>query len=48
MLESFERYQKYVVYSRRYLIMKCENCGKNEVTFVYQSNVNGQVEEKHL
>ena len=28
--------------------MKCENCGKNEVTFVYQSNVNGQVEEKHL
>lgn len=28
--------------------MKCENCGKNEVTFVYQSNVNGRVEEKHL
>ena len=28
--------------------MKCENCGKNEVTFVYRSNVNGQVEEKHL
>lgn len=28
--------------------MKCENCGKNEVTFVYQSNVNGQVTEKHL
>lgn len=28
--------------------MKCENCGKNEVTFVYQSNINGQVEEKHL
>ena len=25
--------------------MKCENCGKNEVTFVYQSNINGQVEE---
>ena len=28
--------------------MKCENCGKNEVTFVYQSNVNGRVTEKHL
>jgi protein arginine kinase activator len=28
--------------------MKCENCGKNEVTFYYQSNVNGKVEEKHL
>lgn len=28
--------------------MKCENCGKNEVTFVYRSSVNGHVEEKHL
>lgn len=28
--------------------MKCENCGKNEVTFVYQSNINGKVEERHL
>ena len=28
--------------------MNCENCGKNEVTFVYQSNINGHVEEKHL
>ena len=28
--------------------MKCENCGKNEVTFVYQSNVNGHITEKHL
>lgn len=28
--------------------MKCENCGKNEVTFVYQSNINGRVTEKHL
>ena len=28
--------------------MKCENCGKNEVTFVYRSNINGQVTEKHL
>ena len=28
--------------------MKCENCGKNEVTFVYQSNVNGKVTEKLL
>ena len=28
--------------------MKCENCGKNEVSFLYRSNVNGQVEEKRL
>lgn len=28
--------------------MKCEHCGKNEVTFVYQSNINGKVEEHHL
>ena len=28
--------------------MKCENCGKNEVTFMYQSNINGRVTEKHL
>lgn len=28
--------------------MKCENCGKNDVTFVYRSNINGKVEEKHL
>ena len=28
--------------------MKCENCGKNEVNFVYQSNVNGRVQEAHL
>ena len=28
--------------------MKCENCGKNDVSFVYQSNINGRVEEKHL
>ena len=28
--------------------MKCENCGKNEVTFVYRSNVNGKVDEKRL
>lgn len=28
--------------------MKCENCGKNEVSFVYQSNINGKIEEKHL
>ena len=30
------------------LIMKCEHCGKNEVSFVYQSNINGKVSEKHL
>ena len=28
--------------------MKCEKCGKNEVTFIYQSNINGKVTEKHL
>ena len=28
--------------------MKCENCGKNEVTFVYRSNINGKTDEKHL
>ena len=28
--------------------MKCENCGKNEVTFIYQSNINGKVTEKHI
>ena len=28
--------------------MKCENCGKNEVSFFYRSNINGKVEEKHL
>ena len=28
--------------------MKCEHCGKNEVTFLYRSNINGQVEERHL
>lgn len=28
--------------------MKCEHCGKNEVTFVYRSNINGKVTEKHL
>ncbi|MBE6995498.1 MAG: hypothetical protein E7429_02020 [Ruminococcaceae bacterium] len=28
--------------------MKCEHCGKNEIAFVYRSNINGHVEEKHL
>ena len=28
--------------------MKCEHCGQNDVTFVYRSNINGKVEEKHL
>ncbi|MBQ9521288.1 MAG: UvrB/UvrC motif-containing protein [Oscillospiraceae bacterium] len=28
--------------------MKCEHCGKNDVTFVYRSNMNGKVDEKHL
>ena len=28
--------------------MKCEHCGKNEVSFIYRSNMNGKVDEKHL
>ena len=28
--------------------MKCEHCGKNEVTFMYRSSVNGNVMEQHL
>ena len=28
--------------------MKCENCGKNEVSFVYRSSINGKTEEHHL
>ena len=28
--------------------MKCEHCGKNEVTFMYRSSVNGNVTEQHL
>jgi len=28
--------------------MKCEHCGKNDVQFVYRSNINGKVEEAHL
>lgn len=28
--------------------MKCENCGKNEVAFVYESNINGKITQKHL
>lgn len=28
--------------------MKCEHCGKNEVTFLYRSSVNGRVAEKRL
>ena len=28
--------------------MKCQNCGKNEVSFHYSSNINGCVTETHL
>lgn len=28
--------------------MKCPNCGKNDVTFYYESNVNGQVTRRQL
>ena len=29
--------------------MKCENCGKNEVSFVYRSNINGHERKRqHL
>ena len=30
------------------IIMKCQNCGKNEVSFHYSSNVNGCVTQTHL
>ena len=28
--------------------MKCQNCGMNDATFYYRSNVNGRVTEQHL
>ena len=28
--------------------MKCKHCGKNEVAFMYRSNINGRVEELQL
>jgi protein arginine kinase activator len=28
--------------------MKCENCGKEEVSFHFTSNINGNITEKHL
>lgn len=28
--------------------MKCEHCGRNDATFYYRSNVNGQISEVHL
>lgn len=28
--------------------MKCENCGKNEVSFVYESSINGRRESRRL
>lgn len=28
--------------------MKCQHCGKNEVTFVYRSSINGRTEEQRL
>jgi protein arginine kinase activator len=28
--------------------MNCENCGKEEVSFHYTSNINGNITEKHL
>lgn len=28
--------------------MKCENCGRNDATFYYRSNVNGHVTQAHL
>ena len=30
------------------MMMKCEHCGKNEATFYYKSNINGNVTEHHL
>ena len=28
--------------------MKCQNCGRNEATYYYKSNINGRVTETHL
>lgn len=28
--------------------MKCEHCGKNEVSFIYRSNLNGKITEQRL
>lgn len=28
--------------------MKCERCGRNEATFYFKSNINGQITEQHL
>ena len=28
--------------------MKCEKCGKNEATFFYSANINGEKSERHL
>ena len=28
--------------------MKCQNCGLNDATFYYRSNVNGRITEQHL
>lgn len=28
--------------------MKCENCGRNEASFIYRSSINGRTEEHHL
>ncbi|MDO4810697.1 MAG: UvrB/UvrC motif-containing protein [Eubacteriales bacterium] len=28
--------------------MKCERCGRNEATFYFKSNINGQIAEQHL
>ena len=28
--------------------MKCQNCGKNEVSFIYTSNVNGKITRRQL
>lgn len=28
--------------------MKCQHCGKNDATFYYKQNINGEVSEQHL
>lgn len=44
----FPRLSKHFGFYLEVLIMKCENCGKNEVAFMYHSNINGRITERHL
>ncbi len=47
-IENMSIKKKFIYSLLEELIMKCENCGKNEVSFVYRSSINGKTEEHHL